>query len=190
MADHRVYVGVLPPRTVSDQLEAQLVGPREALAQQGVRMRWLPPSMWHVTLLFCPHAADDRLAALDGAVARLAVASEAFRLRVRGGDAFPELARARHLVADLDDPSGGLGLLASALRTIAAGLDLEHSTEPFRPHLTLGRVNRPCDRSLDAVWLRALETSSWQVAELALVESLLQRQHPAVHRVLRRHALA
>lgn len=166
---HRLFTAVVPPREVLAELDDALELPRNLAAPE---VRWSPPQNWHVTLLFTPtvpdHALDDYLAALEG----IARGASPFPLALRGGGAFPRLDAARHLIALLDDPAGGLPALAAECRRVAAPLGIGFDQHPYQPHLTLARLNRPADQSASEPWLVRLATSEWQADRLAVVESL------------------
>lgn len=184
---HRLFVAVQPVPHAVEALEQQLREPRRALAE--APMRWNPVPQWHVTLLFTPTVDQHALPALTEGLDRLAGGQQRFQLAVAGGGAFPTLERAHHLIALLDDPACALPALAAGCRSLADGLGLAHSDEPYQPHLTLARTNRARDHSSDAGWLRALATAPWPVEELVLVRSVLGIRGHAEHTVLHRSRL-
>lgn len=119
---------------------------------------------------------------MDG-LAEVARETAPFELAIRGGGAFPELVRARHLFALLDDPADGLPELARGSRRAARRAGIQIESRPYKPHLTLARANRPSDLSAWEPVLQDLDGPRFGVAELALVRSTLDpRAHGrAVH---------
>lgn len=170
----RLFAAVVPPSDVAEHLAAFLEPRRDAGREAG--LRWSPVDQWHVTLAFAAdadeHRLDDLLERLGSAAARV----PAFGLRLAGGFAFPDAARARVLVADLDRPEDAgdrLDRLARGARTAFATAGVEVDGTRFRPHLTLARRNRPSDVTS---WVRLLEAyagPAFDVDRVVLVASHL-----------------
>lgn len=183
MPTRRLFTAVMPPREVIEELAAQIV-------RDDRPTRWTPADQWHVTLLFTPlvdGADHDRLVL---GLSEVAAGIAPFRLGVRGGGAFPDMRRAKHFVALLDDPSASLPQLNAGARATADALRITHGGGRYQPHLTLARINKPVDRSDDAGWLESLTTRTWTVDEVALVESNLDEPgSTARHRVVERFPL-
>lgn len=200
---HRMFVAMLPSEQARNQLARRLdapiaalrnqAGPNQSGAQETSPVRWMPLDQWHVTLLFAPAVGEGQLTGLTDGLAHLAARQPGFELAVHGGTAFPGLAKPRHLVALLDDPSAALPHLARACRELATDLGVEHATEPYRPHLTLARVKQARvkqnrSRPVETDWLRNLSTEAWPVTEMVLVRSKLCHQG-AEHQVVARFAM-
>ena len=110
-------------------------------ASTGRRMpgKLVPPENWHLTVRFLGDIEDevvDRFAhayeeALDAAPSHVTCA---------GLGAFPSLATARVLYADVGDTDQVLPLLATQAETAAERIGLEPEGRPYRPHLTLSRL--------------------------------------------------
>ncbi|MFN3601867.1 MAG: RNA 2',3'-cyclic phosphodiesterase [Dietzia sp.] len=163
---HRMFVAVLPPDEVREELE-RFLEPRPGLA-------WTAPSQWHLTLTFCPVVDEwriDDLAERLGAVARK---HEPFRIRLAGAGAFPSVERAKVLWAGVEQsPVSPLHALAAGARSAANAAGCVPDGARFRPHLTLARLGGRDDAT---AWLRVLDTfagSTWTVSEIALVDSFL-----------------
>jgi 2'-5' RNA ligase len=197
----RMFVAVVPPDPAVEDLEEFLAPRREAAP-----FRWSTPEQWHLTLAF---AADVPDRAYDEAVDRLAQAAgkrHRVTLRVAGGGAFPNAARARVLFAGLEpaaepaaeadpaDPATAtaeLDRLAAGTRNALSTAGAQVDGQRFRPHLTLARLGRPVETSS---WVRLLDTyrgPEWTVEEIALVASHLgegPRKRPR-HEVLETFSL-
>jgi 2'-5' RNA ligase len=170
----RLFAAVVPPEEVVGDLEEFLSVRREA-----AEFRWTLPEQWHVTLAFAPHVPDRALDDLVDRLARAGRRRSPFTLRVSGGGAFPNAARARVLyggIAGLDGDESAtveLGRLATGARAAAGKAGAEVEGARFRPHITLARVGRP--RELTN-WVRLMEAyrgPAWTVEEFALVASYL-----------------
>ena len=90
----RLFAAVVPPDEVLEDLD-EFLAPRRAAAD----FRWSVPDQWHLTLAFMPAVADRHLDDLVERLARAGRRRTPFGLRVAGGGAFPNPARARVLWA-------------------------------------------------------------------------------------------
>ena len=164
----RMFVGVIPPEAVVEDLEAFL-GPRREAAP----FRWTLPEQFHLTLAFArsvPDRAYDDLVARLGRAARKRGPMEA---RFVGGGAFPNVGRARVLFAGVETEGEELGRAATGARAALVKDGAEVDGQRFRPHLTLARMGRPVEATN---WVRLLDGyagPSWTVDEIALVASYL-----------------
>ena len=163
---HRMFVAVIPPENVRDQLELFLE-PRTGMA-------WTDPAQWHLTLTFCPDVDDWRLDELTERLEAVARKHEPFRVRLAGAGAFPSVERAKVLWAGVGQPDQRpLNALAVGARSAANAAGCVPDGARFRPHLTLARL---AGRDDATAWLRVLDTfssSDWEVSEIALVDSFL-----------------
>lgn len=185
MTTRRLFTAVLPPIEAIEELDKQVLRKRSL---RGPRVRWTPTHQWHITLLFTPQVHEDLIDDYTAALENAALQVPSFELGMAGGGAFPRRDRARHLIALLDDPSNGLGQLASAQRDAARSLGIHFDPRPYRPHLTLGRLDRPAPLDERWAWLDALRTARWRVGSAALVHSPLGPKG-AEHRVIQEYTL-
>lgn len=174
-------MGVVPSQEVVDHLDAFLDVRREAARPKNGHWRWSLPEQWHITLAF---AADAPERSLDEAYERLeraAAKRSAFEVRVAGGGAFPDPARARVLYAGVAgsneaadaDVRERLVHLATGTRAALAKAGAPVDGQRFRPHLTLARLGLPEEVSN---WVRLLDAyrgPTWRVDEIALIASHL-----------------
>ena len=82
----RLFVAVVPPDDVLDDLDAHLEPRREA----GPEIRWTDRHQWHVTLAFLGDVPERRLDDLTEALARSAARREPARAAARRGRRLPE----------------------------------------------------------------------------------------------------
>lgn len=165
----RMFVSAYPSRQAVEDLEDFLTPRRDAAP-----FRLTQPEQWHVTLAFLAHVPDR---AYDELLERLAAASTKrvpMTCAIAGGGAFPNVGRARVLWAGLDvDRPDELDRLASGCRTAASTSGIVVDGARFRPHLTLGRLNRPNEMT---GWVRLLDGyrgPTWTLNEVSLVASYL-----------------
>lgn len=172
---HRMFVAVLPPEEIVEELE-RFLEPRPGLA-------WTNPSQWHLTLTFCPDVDEWRIDELVERLTSVARKHEPFRLRLAGAGAFPSVERAKVLWTGVEQGADRLDVnahgsrpldaVAAGARSAANAAGCVPDGARFRPHLTLARLSGRDDAT---VWLRILDTfgsSEWTVSEIALVDSFL-----------------
>ncbi len=172
----RLFVGVVPPQEVVDHLDAFLEVRREVAA-----FRWSAPEQWHVTLAFSGDAPERVLDEVYERLERAAGRRSAFDLRIAGGGAFPDPARARVLYARVDGVDGveggdaheHLAHLSAGTRAALARSGAPVDGQRFRPHLTVARLGHPEEVSN---WVRLLDAYAgpvWHVDEISLIASHL-----------------
>jgi RNA 2',3'-cyclic 3'-phosphodiesterase len=105
-------------------------------------VRWVPLEQAHVTLAFLGTVRGDRLAAIRDRIAAVAAAAEPFGLGLGGVGAFPDARRARVIWLGVSAGRDSTADLARGVGRALEPLGFGPAAEPFRAHLTLGRVRR------------------------------------------------
>jgi len=165
----RLFVAVVPPDEVLDDLEDHLEPRRDA----GVDVRWTDRHQWHVTLAFLGDVPERTLDDLTEALGRSATKRSPLVLRLAGAGAFPNPYAARVLYAGVEQVRGDLTAVAHGIRSSASSVGASPDGTRFQPHLTLGRFGRPTEATR---WIRALDTlegPAWVADHVTLVESHL-----------------
>jgi 2'-5' RNA ligase len=165
----RLFVAVVPPRAVLDELE-ETVAP---LRPGWPALRWTGMPAWHLTLAFLGEVGEDTAAALGPRLERAAARHPSVPLSLSGGGAFPGPARARVLWTGLHGDHRALEALA---RSVAAGSRRAGAPPPdegrrFRPHLTLARCREPADVSDLVGELSGYAGAPWTATEIHLIRS-------------------
>lgn len=154
-----------------------LAGAVETLArragQAGVSVRWLSPTLYHVTLKFLGWARPEAVSALLDALADAARGVEAFSFSTARLGAFPSLDKARVLWAGVSAKDDALAELAQRVDEVTSPLGFERD-RPFAGHVTLGRLGAPA--AMNEVLLPLMEQvfSDSKVAGFSLLESTLK----------------
>ena len=164
----RMFVAVVPPESVIEDLE-EFVAPR----REATPFRWTEPEQWHLTLAFSgdvPERAYDDLLDRLGRAARKRHPLEA---RILGGGAFPNVSRARIVYAGIEADDEELRRMATGARAAVAKSGATVDGQRFTPHLTLARLNRPLEASPFVRLLDAYAGPRWTIDEIALVASYL-----------------
>jgi RNA 2',3'-cyclic 3'-phosphodiesterase len=159
-------------------------------------VRWVPLHQAHVTLAFLGNVARVRLDDVRDRLAAAAAATEPFGLGLGGVGAFPDAGRARVIWLGVDTGRDATADLARGVRRALEPLGFGSAAEPFRAHLTLGRVRRSARAAERDALARVVQgarddarTSVATVREVTLVAS---RPGPdgAEHTVIARLALS
>jgi 2'-5' RNA ligase len=118
---------------------------REQVAPRSVR--WVRPEAIHLTLKFLGDTPVDAVDQVADALTEAAVQVAPFTFTAGGLGCFPNTRRPRVLWVGLQEPTGRLLRLRDAIEAHVAPLGFPTEKRPFRPHLTLGRVQRYASKS-------------------------------------------
>lgn len=131
----RMFIGV----DVDAELKARIVATGRGFGKHpGVR--WEGPDKLHLTLRFLGEVAHEDFPAVMNQVRRVAEAMPAFEFETGGAGVFPDLRKPRVLWVGVQDAGGGLAALAGQLNAAMTGLGFAPERLPFRPHLTVARL--------------------------------------------------
>jgi len=164
----RMFVAVVPPEDVVEDLEEFLAPRRDAAP-----FRWTSSEQFHLTLAFAAHVPDR---SYDDLVARLERAAHKrgpMQARIAGGGAFPNVGRARVLFAGVETDAEELSRTATGARAALSKAGAEVDGQRFKPHLTLARIKRPVEATKFVRLLDAYSGPTWTIDAIALVVSYL-----------------
>ena len=164
----RLFVALDPPPDQVAALDA-------ALGARDDRLRWVPPSQWHLTLVFCGEVEPSVVPDLTERLTRAAARTPAFSVRLRGVGTFPgQAGRARVLWIGVDGDSTTLSRLAERCAAAARRSGISVEERAFRPHLTLARARRDTvDARAQVAELSSYAGDPWQVTSVRLVHSTI-----------------
>jgi len=167
----RMFVALVPPEPALEDL-GEFLDPRQGASSE---FRWTAPEQWHVTLAFMAQVAERHLDDLTERLTRAAARRTAFEVRLTGGGAFPNPARAKVVFVGVD--AGGsaeeLRRLSVGARAAATKAGAPPDGGRFHAHVTLARLRAPLDVTR---WLRVLDAyrgPAWHAEEIALIQSHL-----------------
>ena len=143
-----------------------------------VRASWDRPEKMHITLKFLGEIEVSRVEALSRAAERASREVEAFTLSIAGAGAFPTRGLARVLWLGIEDETGSLARLQSALETESEREGFRREERSFHPHLTIARLRKPEGaRKLARLHQdTGFEAVSFPVSELLVIRSELGPQ--------------
>lgn len=108
-------------------------------------VRWADPQQLHLTLHFLGNAVSDTtVAAVKTAGMAVALRVPRFTLRLDGLSRLPKFGPPRVITVTCRDDSGALTRLRQEFGELLGRERIAVDQRPWRPHLTLGRVNHEC----------------------------------------------
>ncbi|MBI3791557.1 MAG: RNA 2',3'-cyclic phosphodiesterase [Gemmatimonadetes bacterium] len=131
----RLFLAIPLPASLQDELHAATRALREAAPD----VRWTPAAKLHITVRFFGEQPESFVPRAVEALAPAARHTPALDLGLKGLGAFPTWTRARVVWAGVGyDPR--LELLHHDLEVACISLGLDVEGRPFRPHVTLARL--------------------------------------------------
>lgn len=166
----RLFIGA----AISAECAEKLRETSEALAARagdaGLKMRWVAPANYHVTVKFLGWTRPEAVYAIRDAVAEAIAGVGRFEFEVKGLGAFPDAGKARVLWAGLDDQTQ-LASLAAAVERAVVPLGFAAEKRDFHAHVTLARLKKVADVS-DLVGESEQSYSTTRCKTLNLYESV------------------
>ena len=170
----RLFVGI----PVSLETVDALSGACESLARRArdakVRVRWLAPATYHLTIKFLGWCRPDVVDAITDGLARAAATTEPLRFTTARLGAFPSPAKASVVWAGVDDPGGAIAALAARVDAEMTALGFAREERRFHPHVTIGRVKELADVSGVLLPMAEQVFSETRAPDLILYESTMK----------------
>ena len=126
------------------------------MAQQLPDLRWVDPAGIHLTLAFPGELPDEQLAAAMQAADAASHQVTPFEIRLKEPGIFGSPRQPRVIWMGIEETSGSLIRLHSALNRELEQRGFEVETRRFSPHLTLARVKQPLNASEQQILQRLL----------------------------------
>ncbi|MXO66074.1 RNA 2',3'-cyclic phosphodiesterase [Altericroceibacterium endophyticum] len=161
--NQRLFVGITPPPVIRANLTGRMKGVTNA--------RWQNDAQLHLTLRFLGDMDLEARMMLERQLA--GIKAKPFSLRLEGAGQFTHGGRPHALFAGIG-PSLGLALLQEATERSAQSAGLEPEARPYRPHITLARLNTssgPTDHFISSNG--GLSSAPFRVTQFTLYESRL-----------------
>ena len=141
--------------------------------------RWVAPESIHLTLKFLGDVPAARLPEVQAAVERACQGVTPFEIAISELGCFPNLQRPRVVWVGVEEPSGALRRLQSAVERELARLGFRPEGRGFKPHLTLARIRdqaRSRERAQLGAWVRQQsvpQRATMRVCRVSLMRSVL-----------------
>jgi 2'-5' RNA ligase len=198
----RAFIAITLPQNIQDALSSLQHNAARALTSAPVAhslaplLRWSPPAQMHLTLRFLGEIDEPQRVALAAQLAHVAATSASFALTLAGLGSFPVWSKVAVLWAGVAAPPAMLMQMQERIEEAARAVGLVAEKKPWRPHLTLARVNRRATsaerRQMGEVLRRAAQQpaiATWQasfvVREIVLMRSEIHSEgarHTALNR--------
>lgn len=182
----RVFLAIELPAPVRRKLIEHIDRLRDLIPD--AHASWLRDDNLHLTLKFLGDIPVKSLETVAQAAQRAASTVSPFEVLVSGCGVFPPRGQSRVLWVGIQDASGHLASLHSALEDECAKASLQREEREFHPHLTIARIRKPHQaRQLAAVHQETgFDVATVRAAELVMIRSEL-RSEGSRHTVISRH---
>lgn len=134
----RSFLAVVPGKPLITKLEALIQELRLAAEDSHLKVRWVAPSLLHVTLRFLGDVSEAQLAAVSRELSDVALLYAPFAVKISGVSFLPNPHRPRVVFAAMEDSP--LSSIAQEIEARLLALKFPAADHPFRAHLTLGRI--------------------------------------------------
>lgn len=170
----RLFIGVKISMAAVEAVSGAAEAMRAAADAGGVRVRWVAPATYHVTLKFLGEARPEVVPVVRDAVGERLAGQPAFDFATRGAGAFPSADRARVLWVGADDSGGDLARMAAACENAVVPLGFKPERRPFHPHVTVGRLKEVADCQALLLPCTEQECSETRAESVTLFESIMK----------------
>jgi 2'-5' RNA ligase len=140
----RLFVGAAISAECAEQLRETAAALADKGAAAGLKLRWVAPANYHVTVKFLGWVKPAAIFAIRDAVAAAITGVGRFEIAVKGLGAFPEGSKARVLWAGISDQIQ-LENVAKAVDEAVVPLGFEAEKRAYHAHVTLARLKKVAD---------------------------------------------
>jgi 2'-5' RNA ligase len=133
----RSFLAIELPEAIRKRIEEIQVDLRSSNSD----VRWVRPEKIHLTLKFFGSIEESRVDTITKSIEPLVGGTPQFSLEVKGMGAFPNIRNPRVIWMGLIDEKQVLIPLQKQLESTLETIGFQVEGRPFRPHLTLGRMN-------------------------------------------------
>ncbi|MFO8031734.1 MAG: RNA 2',3'-cyclic phosphodiesterase [Desulfohalobiaceae bacterium] len=181
----RCFVGLELPQSYQEALEGIVMEWRHRLRS---KISWTKKGNWHLTLCFLGEISQEQLQTVRDSLQQ--VQMPAFQMQAKGGGFFPPGKRPRVIWAGVDIGSQECSRLAALIAQAVHPLGQDSGKQPFRPHLTLGRVKQAKEDDWKGLleYLQKLQWPEFNVGSFCLWQSTLKPTGPE-YNLLQRFSL-
>ena len=133
---------------VASAVRKALVEAQNVCRADGVRAAWTPPENLHLTLCFLGDTPGSRLSDYNDRLDDAAADISPFHYEVRGAGTFGPARAPRVLWAGVPETPEALNRLAATVDARFGVEGADHTRQPRRFHVTLGRLRGPQGRRI------------------------------------------
>lgn len=173
----RTFIAVRPPAEVQRAIgEVQ-----ERLRVPGLKVKWVEPENFHLTLKFLGEVPVERLEGVFQGLERACRGVPAFDLGLEGLGAFPNLRRPRVVWVGLGRGREEVAGLAGSVENQLTEAGFAGEKRSFKPHATVGRVKEHsplAGRLGERIAAECLAVEGFRIHSVEVMKSQLTRQGP------------
>lgn len=170
----RIFIALNLPKKERQRIQRAA----RPLYEEELPVRWAEPDNFHITLKFLGEVREERIPAVEEALARVGQSTAPFAMDLAGFGAFPTIRKPRVIWLGVS-ATPELRCLKQDLEWALADHGFETETRAFHPHVTLGRADAGdgagAFRGLDDVVASMEFAAQVQVRSLDLMRSHLSR---------------
>jgi len=174
----RAFIAVPLPKGVKEAIHS--LG-RE-MVESGLRVRLVRPQGIHCTLRFLGNISESKVEELGEAMAKAVTGVSTTTLEAHGLGVFPNPSKARVIWVGIKGNLEPANHLHKGLQDQLEILGFEKEKRGFSPHLTIGRLKNPLNRTDKELLQRILKAHhQWEGGKFDLKELVLYRSqlHPS-----------
>jgi len=175
----RIFIALELPKSVREklgQLQQKLKGTED-------RIRWVNPSLIHLTMKFLGEVRERNLEKVVQIAGNVAGRFSLFKMKIGKIGVFPSFSSARVIWVGIEEGKDKLETLAAELEEELSQEGFSRNSRKWTSHLTLGRVKALKEREkLKALILQCyeeVEGTEIKVKSLSIIKSDLTPQGPA-----------
>ena len=177
MEEIRTFVAI----ELSAAIRSELTRVEEMLKEKIAtpHLRWVDPANVHLTLKFLGNVPIDRIQEITAALKEACAGLSPFIIHVSGLGCFPNTNNPRVVWVGVQEETGRLKGLQERIEGRLATLGFKPEGQPFRPHLTLGRVKKEAHGGARRIVGGIVSATSvghlgqMEVGEISLMKSVL-----------------
>lgn len=143
----RLFVGARISVGGAQDLQSTVESMQPMARAEEMKVRWLSPATYHLTLKFLGWCRPEIEATLIDVLAPAVAGCDPFRVELSGLGAFPSEKKARVLWAGVAAGAAELSELASRIDAATAELGFPPERRDYHPHVTFARLEPPADAS-------------------------------------------
>ena len=168
----RAFICIELPDDIKEKL-GRLQADLKALGQS---VRWTRTDGIHLTLKFLGDIEQEVVPNIVEQISEAAQQISPFEIQVKDVGAFPNFKKPRVFWIGIDEQSGALAHIQTAIESNLASLGFEKEQRRFSPHLTIGRVktSEGLNSISSALEQMKLKVMSFSAKQVVVMQSQLQ----------------
>jgi len=173
----RVFIAIELPESVKEEI-ARI---QEKLKKTRDKIKWVDPSLIHLTLKFLGEINEKELEKVIGAMEKIAGKFTAFNLEIKGVGAFPSSLSPRVIWIGVGEGKDAAENLARKVERELNKKGFASENKKWVPHLTLGRVKLLLEKEKLAEVIQGekdIQGGSIRVEALSIMKSRLTPKGP------------